>query len=120
VNEVVLDLSALKVDDLRALHLGAQVMHYRADLAAQPRVAAFFAALGRGVDDELARRVRAHDPRGGSISLTFGEPSDGADEPFEDRRLLAEHLNILGGNPRLSVAVRSACTSMSDQLLRVH
>ena len=57
MTEAVLDLSALDVVDLEALRLGAQVMTYKAGLADQPRVEAFFASLRIGCTTWLAVKV---------------------------------------------------------------
>ena len=118
MSDVILDLSAFEPEDLRGLRLGAQVMRHRAGLAVRPWVVAFFVALDLEVDQELARRERACVPCG-SITLTFDELVDRSGEGREDRRLLAEYLDVLGGNPRLSMAVRQACASMGDQLTAV-
>jgi hypothetical protein len=104
VNAVVLDLATLDMDDLRALRLAAQVMRHRAEVEAQPRVAAFFTALRGGVEREVVRRAKGDDLPAGSIRLTFDESTGCPEEPDEDRRSLVESLELLGGNP-LSMAM---------------
>jgi len=110
-----LDLSGFASADLRALRLGAQIMGHRASLAARPHVAAFFAELEGILAIELrtaadaARQARR-------ITLKFGEGIGRSGVPIEDRRLLAECLDLLGDNLALSPVVRLASASMGDQL----
>jgi hypothetical protein len=111
-----LDLSVLDTDDLRALRLGAQVLGHRAALEARPRVATFFAALTSGADTALARRGRLDGAWSERITLTLDESGDRPDENVEDRRLLVEYVNLLGGNPRLTAGVRGVFVSLGERL----
>jgi hypothetical protein len=114
-----LDLSELDSVDLAALRLGAQVMSYKADLAARPRVDVFFKGLQRTVDEEVARRKHVPDdkPLIGMSQLPLAElapsPTPVTDE---DRRLAAELLDLMGANERLSPPVRHAVRTLREQL----
>ncbi len=111
-----LDLSVLDAEDLRALRLGAQVLGHRAALEARPRVATFFAALTSGADTALARRGRSDGAWSERITLMLDEPGDEPDGSVEDRRLLVEYVNLLGGNSRLTDGVRRVFMSLGERL----
>jgi hypothetical protein len=111
-----LDLSVLGVEDLEALRLGAQVLRHRAELEGRPRVAAFFAALGRGADDAIHRRSRSNGAWDGSLTVVLQEPVDGLAESAHDDRLLTQYLSHLSDNPQLSRGVRSLCGSIKSRL----
>ena len=115
MTEAVLDLSALDGVDLEALRLGAQVMTYKAGLADQPRVEAFFASLRIGVDGELASRDRSG-RRGALVAVALADPEPLPGATREDALLVQEYLDLLSGNPRLSPAVRDACDAIRAQL----
>lgn len=111
-----LDLSVLDAEDLRALRLGAQVLGHRAAIEARPQVATFFAALTGGADAALARRGRSDGAWSECITLMLGEPGDQLDWSVEDRRLLVEYVNLLGGNSRLPDGVRRVFMSLGERL----
>jgi hypothetical protein len=116
VSPAILDLSAFGVADLHAVRLGAQIMSHKAALERRPRVEGLFAALGVGVDGELARRDQGPSAGNGSVVLAFAQGDDRPADAREDHRLLGEYLDLLRANPRLSAAVRGAYDSIRDQL----
>ena len=114
---ISVDLSVLGTEDLEALRLGAQVLRHRADLEGRSRVASFFTALGRGVDEALTRRSRSDGAWAGALTIVLDQRVDSSEELLEDDRLLAEYLSLLCDNPELSVHVRAVCGSISRRLL---
>ena len=114
-----LDPSGFAPADLRALRLGAQIMGHRASLAARPEVGAFFAQLEGQLALELRRGADAA-RQARPMTLTIGEGTARPGAAIEDRRVLAEYLDLLADNIALSVPVRRACASLSEQLSHAH
>lgn len=109
VEEGVPDLSRLSTSDLRALRLGAEVMGHKAVRDNRPLVADYF----RGLEGTLRLRIS-----GGGRSIGDG-PAHGDGTPVlapsadaADRRLLAEYLDLLAQNERLTPAVRDVCRQL--------
>jgi hypothetical protein len=130
-----LDLSGLGTADLQALRLGFQVMRHKAELAARPRVEAWFARLLLTLDSEEALRRRV--PDGGPLVSVSALPVLAADlaaapgaraeavagtagpeenaSPAEDRRVTLDYLDLLLANDRLAPGVRQVIRTIRDQ-----
>ena len=114
-----IDLSGFALADLRVLRLSAQIMGHRASLAARPEVGAFFAQLEGQLALELRRGADAA-RQARPMTLTIGEGTARPGAAIEDRRLLAEYLDLLADNIGLSTAVRRTCASLGEQLSHNH
>lgn len=111
-------LSDLTDADVHALRLGAQVMGHKAELDGRERVAGYFDRLEAALRAEISARadiaLRPDVAGRRYVRAISGTPELWADlqADAEDRRLVAEYLDLLIANERLSAALRELCRAL--------
>jgi hypothetical protein len=102
VEEGAPELGDLSDADLQALRLGAEIMGHKATLENRPLVADYFQRLEHLVRERI--QVGTTDDDRPSPGVGTSSQADA-----EDRRLIAEYLELMASNERLSPALRDAC-----------